>query len=91
MKRDRMSLLRELSRRKLRTALTIVGMTIGIWALVVFSSMAIKINGLVGMGSEFYADKIVVTDGEAFGTSPMPAIYEADSGLRRLRSSRTGA
>jgi putative ABC transport system permease protein len=66
-----MRLLRELSRRKLRTTLTIVGITIGIWALVVFSSMANKINGLVGMGTEFYADKIVVTDGEAFGTSPM--------------------
>jgi len=33
--------------------------------------MANQINGLVGMGSAFYADKIVVTDGEAFGTSPM--------------------
>jgi putative ABC transport system permease protein len=66
-----MRLLRELSRRKLRTTLTIVGITIGIWALVVFSSMANQINGLVGMGSDFYADKIVVTDGEAFGTSPM--------------------
>jgi putative ABC transport system permease protein len=66
-----MRLLRELSRRKLRTTLTIVGITIGIWALVVFSSMANQINGLVGMGSEFYADKIVVTDGKAFGTSPM--------------------
>jgi len=31
-----MRLLRELSRRKLRTALTITGITIGIWALVVF-------------------------------------------------------
>ena len=66
-----MRILRELSRRKLRTSLTIVGITIGIWALVVFSSMANQINGLVGMGSEFYADKIVVTDGEAFGSSPM--------------------
>ncbi len=66
-----MRLLRELSRRKLRTTLTITGITIGIWALVVFSSMANQINGLVGMGSAFYADKIVVTDGEAFGTSPM--------------------
>ena len=66
-----MRLLRELSRRKLRTTLTIIGITIGIWALVVFSSMANQINGLVGMGSDFYADKIVVTDGEAFGTSPM--------------------
>jgi len=66
-----MRLLRELSRRKLRTTLTIVGITIGIWALVVFSSMANQINALVGMGSEFYADKITLTDGEAFGTSPM--------------------
>jgi putative ABC transport system permease protein len=66
-----MRLLRELSRRKLRTALTITGITIGIWALVVFSSMANKINDLVGMGADFYADRIVVTDGEAFGTSPM--------------------
>jgi len=66
-----MRLLRELSRRKLRTSLTVIGITIGIWALVVFSSMANQINGLVGMGTEFYADKIVVTDGEAFGSSPM--------------------
>lgn len=66
-----MRLLRELSRRKLRTTLTITGITIGIWALVVFSSLANRINGLVGMGSEYFANKIVVTDGMAFGTSPM--------------------
>ena len=73
-----MRLLRELSRRKLRTTLTIVGITIGIWALVVFSAMANQINGLVGMGSDFYADKIVVTDGVAFGTTPM-AIADVDT------------
>jgi putative ABC transport system permease protein len=66
-----MRLIRELTRRKLRTSLTILGITIGIWALVVFSSLANQINGLVGMGSEYFADKIVVTDGMAFGTSPM--------------------
>jgi putative ABC transport system permease protein len=66
-----MRMLRELSRRKLRSSLTILGITIGIWALVVFSAMANQINGLVSMGSEFYADKIVVTDGEAFATTPM--------------------
>ena len=77
-----MRLLRELSRRKLRTALTITGITIGIWALVVFSSMANKINDLVGQGAEFYADRIVVTDGEAFGTSPMRlADVDAIAGL----------
>ena len=66
-----MRILRELSRRKLRTSLTVIGITIGIWALVVFSSMASQMNSLVGMGRDFYADKVVVTDGEAFGSSPM--------------------
>jgi hypothetical protein len=47
-----MRLLRQLSRRKLRTAVTITGITIGVWALVVFSSMANKINDLVGQGAE---------------------------------------
>ena len=60
-----MRILRELSRRKLRTSLTITGITIGIWALVVFSSMASRINDLVGQGAEFYNDKIVVTCGQA--------------------------
>jgi putative ABC transport system permease protein len=66
-----MRLLRELSRRKLRTALTITGITIGIWALVVFSSMANKINDLVAGGSLYYADKVIVTDGSQFGVAPM--------------------
>jgi putative ABC transport system permease protein len=66
-----MRLIRELSRRKLRTTLTILGITIGIWSLVVFSSMANKINSFVDQGSDFYAGKIIVTDGELFGISPI--------------------
>ncbi len=70
-----MRLLRQLSRRKLRTTLTILGITIGIWALVVFSSMANKINALVAGGSEYFADKILVTDassvGVGIGIAPM--------------------
>ena len=77
-----MRLLRELSRRKLRTTLTILGITIGIWALVVFSSMANKINSLVEGGSQYYADKILVTDGSAFGTAPM-SLDSADT-IREL-------
>ena len=42
--------LRNLGRRPVRTALTILGITIGIWALVVFGSMANKINALVDGG-----------------------------------------
>jgi hypothetical protein len=33
------------------TSLTILGITIGIWALVVFGSMANKINALVSGGA----------------------------------------
>ncbi len=57
-----MKLLRNLTRRKLRTGLTVSGITIGIWALVVFSSMANKIEATVDGGSLYYAGKIIVTD-----------------------------
>ena len=70
-----MRLLRQLSRRKLRTTLTILGITIGIWALVVFSSMANKINSLVAGGSEYFAGKILVSDASnlalGIGLAPM--------------------
>jgi putative ABC transport system permease protein len=60
-------LLRELSRRRLRTTLTVLGITIGIWALVVFSSMANKINGFVDSGSDYFVGKIIVSDASASG------------------------
>jgi putative ABC transport system permease protein len=62
-----MRLIRELSRRRLRTTLTILGITIGIWALVVFSSMANKINGYVSSGSDYYVGKIIVSDASSGG------------------------
>ena len=57
-----MHALRNLGRRKVRTTLTIIGITIGIWALVVFGSMANKIGALVEGGSTYYADKITLSD-----------------------------
>ena len=70
-----MRLLRNLTRRKLRTTLTIVGITVGIWALVVMSSMATKIGALVEGGSTYYKDKIIVSDATnpsfGFGFTPM--------------------
>ena len=65
-----MTLLRDLGRRRLRTTLTILGITIGIWALVVFGSMANKINSIVDGGSTYYADKVTVAangSGMGFG------------------------
>ena len=56
-----MRLLRDLGRRKLRSTLTISGILIGIMALVVFGSMANKIDSLVKGGSDYYKDKVVVS------------------------------
>ncbi len=69
-----MRYLRNLARRKVRTALTIGGITIGIWALVVFSSMANKITALVEGGSTYYEDKVIVSDatGSVAGFSSSP-------------------
>ena len=71
-----MSLLRNLARRKLRTALTVVGITVGIWALVVMTSMATKIQTLIDGNLTYYENKIVVSDANApafqFGLPPMP-------------------
>ena len=71
-----MRLLRNLTRRKVRTTLTIVGISVGIWALVVMSSMANKISALVEGGSTYYKDKIIVNDAVnptfGLGFTPMP-------------------
>ena len=66
--------LRNLGRRKVRTSLTVLGITIGIWALVVFGSMANKIDALVSGGSKYYADKITLSDkaGSMGGFSSAP-------------------
>ncbi len=70
-----MRLLRNLGRRKLRTTLTVLGITIGVWTLVVFGALATKINRLVDGGSQYYAGKIIVSDasnsGIGLGTVPM--------------------
>jgi putative ABC transport system permease protein len=81
-----MRLLRQLARRKLRTTLTILGITIGIWALVVFSSMANKINALVEGGSEYFAGKILVTDASnlAVGVGLTPMKIDVADQIRDL-------
>jgi putative ABC transport system permease protein len=76
-----MRYLRNLGRRKARTTLTILGITIGIWALVVFGSMANKINALVAGGSTYYADKLTLSDSSGsmggFSSAPM-SMHTAD-------------
>jgi len=57
-----MYILRNIFRRKLRAFLTIFGITIGVFALVVMGSMAEKINLLVDGGVRYYSDKVIVSD-----------------------------
>jgi putative ABC transport system permease protein len=78
-----MRMLRNFSRRKLRTVLTVAGITIGIWALVVFSAMANKIDALVTGGARYYADKVLVSDGTVSGYG-MPMLLSAGDQIAAL-------
>ena len=62
-----MKLLRNLGRRKLRTALTVSGITIGVWALVVFGALATKIDGLVTGAHDWFGNRVVVSSAAAGG------------------------
>jgi putative ABC transport system permease protein len=57
-----MRIFRNVFRRKMRAFLTIFGITIGVFALVVMGSMAEKINLMVDGGTRYYRDKVVIAD-----------------------------
>ncbi len=54
-----MRTLRNVFRRKARAFLTIFGIAIGVFALVVMGSMAEKLTLLVDGGTRYYKDKVV--------------------------------
>lgn len=69
-----MRILRNIFRRKMRAFLTIFGITIGVFALVVMGAMAEKLNLLVEGGVVYYKDKVVVSAEGAvggFGVNPL--------------------
>ncbi len=69
-----MRTIKNVFRRKARAFLTIFGIAIGVFALVVMGAMAEKINVLVDGGVKYYADKVIVTDASAggmYGNTPM--------------------
>lgn len=70
-------ILKNMSRRKTRTVLTIFGITIGIFAFTVMGSMAEKISQLVNGGTEYYSDKVIVTQGESMFISAPLSISKA--------------
>jgi putative ABC transport system permease protein len=67
-----LEVLRNMFRRKTRTILTVFGITIGIFAFTVMGSMAEKISLLVRGGSEYYADKVTISQSDTlFLTGPL--------------------
>src|SRR3954453_7074382 len=71
--RSTVTLLRNLGRRKLRTALTVTGITIGIWALVVFGALATKIDGLVAGAHAYFGERVIVSSAAGGGGMfPLP-------------------
>jgi putative ABC transport system permease protein len=70
-----MQILRNVFKRKLRVILTISGITIGVFALVMMGSMAERINLMVSGGTRYYADKVIVTDKTASMFMSAPLAY----------------
>jgi len=61
-----MRLLRNIFRRKLRAFLTIFGISIGVFALVVMGALAEKLTLLVDGGMKYYSGKVVVSGDTQF-------------------------
>jgi putative ABC transport system permease protein len=71
--RATVTILRNLGRRKLRTTLTVTGITIGIWALVVFGALATKIDGLVAGAHAYFGERVIVSSAAGGGGMfPLP-------------------
>lgn len=68
-----MQILRNIFKRKLRVILTISGITIGVFALVLMGSMAERINLMVSGGTRYYSDKVTVVaeGGSMFVSAPL--------------------
>lgn len=64
---NRMRTLRSIFRRKLRAGLTIFGIVIGVFALVVMGALSEKMTLLVNGGVTYYKDKVIVNDKGAGG------------------------
>jgi putative ABC transport system permease protein len=56
-----LEILKNMWRRKTRTILTVAGIAIGIFALIVMGSIAEKLNLLVSGGTDYYKDKVAIS------------------------------
>lgn len=67
-----MRLLRNVFRRKVRSVLTILGVVIGVFALIAMGSMAEKLTVLVDGGAEYLKGKAVVSEGGGMALMDSP-------------------
>jgi putative ABC transport system permease protein len=69
-----MRTIKSVFRKKLRSFLTIFGIAIGVFALVVMGGMAEKVTLLLDGGVDYFANKVIVSDnGALYGLgTPMP-------------------
>jgi putative ABC transport system permease protein len=75
-----MRTIKSVFRKKLRSFLTIFGIGIGVFALVVMGAMAEKVTLLVDGGVEYFAGKVVVSDsGALFGLGTPMSIDKLDN------------
>lgn len=87
-------ILRNIFRRKLRAFLTIFGISIGVFALVVMGALAEKLTLLVDGGMKYYQDKVVVSGETTFAglySTPLKASLlreiERTEGVTRVSAS----
>jgi len=73
-----MRVLRNIFRRKLRAFLTIFGIAIGVFALVVMGSIAEKLTLLVDGGVKYYQGKVVIVPKVEAATSGGSAMLDID-------------
>lgn len=70
-----MEIMRNLGQRRVRVSLTLLGITIGVFALVVMGSMAEKVNIILNGATHFLSDRIVIGEkggGGLFGSGMLP-------------------
>jgi putative ABC transport system permease protein len=81
-------ILKNMFRRKLRTSLTVFGITIGILALVVMGGIAEKLNLLVDGGVKYYADKVQVSSAESNFFIATPLSVDKKTELEKVEGVR---
>lgn len=75
-----MEILRNMWRRKFRTILTVIGITVGIFAFTVMGSMALKLNKMIDGGKKYITGQIsIMPKGTDFASGQMTGTLPIDT------------